>query len=266
MKLILTTVLIICALASPAQVVPLPNAHAHNDYEHKRPLLDALDNGFTSVEADVYLIDGVFYVYHDLPEVLDKNRTLQNLYLDPLKKRIQKNEGYIYPGYEDFFYLMIDLKSEAKPAYEQMKKVLAKYKDFISTVKQGQEEADKPVKIFLSGSVSGGSYDEILSEELLFAGIDGRPGDLGKGIAASAMPVVSDHYRKFLSWNGKGVVNEKEREKLLTFVKQAHAEGKKVRLWAAPDVPEVWAFLFENGVDLINTDNLSGLREFLADQ
>ena len=29
-----------------AQPVPLIHAHAHNDYEHKRPLLDALDHGF----------------------------------------------------------------------------------------------------------------------------------------------------------------------------------------------------------------------------
>ena len=29
--------------------------HAHNDYEHPRPLLDALDAKFESVEADVWL-------------------------------------------------------------------------------------------------------------------------------------------------------------------------------------------------------------------
>ena len=29
---------------------PVRRAHAHNDYEHKRPLLDALDQGFCSVE------------------------------------------------------------------------------------------------------------------------------------------------------------------------------------------------------------------------
>ena len=264
MKLILTFILIIGTLACPAQVVPLPNAHAHNDYEHERPLLDALENGFTSVEADVYLIDTVFYVYHDLPAVLDENRTLENLYLKPLQKRINANKGYIYPGYEEFFYLMIDFKSEAKPAYEQLKKVLAKYQNFISTVKDGKEETTKPVKVFLSGSVSGGPYDEMLQEDLLLAGIDGRPKDLGKGIAASAMPVVSDHYRKFLSWNGQGAVDEKQKEKLRAFVKQAHAEGKKVRLWAAPDIPKVWEFLLENGVDLINTDDLPGLKGYLA--
>jgi hypothetical protein len=39
-----------------AEVTPLPNAHAHNDYHHPRPLLDALDAGFCSVEADVFVV------------------------------------------------------------------------------------------------------------------------------------------------------------------------------------------------------------------
>src|SRR3954453_17294915 len=30
---------------APAGPAPLVHAHAHNDYEHARPLLDALDNG-----------------------------------------------------------------------------------------------------------------------------------------------------------------------------------------------------------------------------
>ncbi len=35
--------------------VELSQAHAHDDYEHDRPLLDALEHGFTSVEADIWL-------------------------------------------------------------------------------------------------------------------------------------------------------------------------------------------------------------------
>ena len=264
MKLILALLPAVCTLLCPAQVVPLPNAHAHNDYEHPRPLIDALENGFISVEADVFLIDGVFYVYHDLPAILDQKRTLEHLYLKPLKKIIEKNDGYVYPGYEDFFYLMIDIKSEALPAYQQLKGLLGKYRSFISTVRQGEEEKTKPVKVFLSGSISGGPHENIIREDMLLAAVDGRPDDLGKGIAARVMPVVSDHYRKFLSWNGKGVVNEKEKKKLQAFVNQAHTEGKKVRLWGAPDIPKVWAFLLDNGVDLINTDKLAGLREYLT--
>src|SRR4051812_44226103 len=43
---------------------PLKNAHAHNDYLHPRPLFDALDQGFTSVEVDVFLVNGQLLVGH----------------------------------------------------------------------------------------------------------------------------------------------------------------------------------------------------------
>ena len=50
--------LLAVARAADEPVTPLRQAHAHNDYEHPRPLLDALDHGFCSVEADVFLTDG----------------------------------------------------------------------------------------------------------------------------------------------------------------------------------------------------------------
>jgi hypothetical protein len=52
--------------AEPDSVIPLVNAHAHNDYEHDRPLFDALDHGFCSVEADIHLVDGQLLVAHNL--------------------------------------------------------------------------------------------------------------------------------------------------------------------------------------------------------
>jgi hypothetical protein len=44
--------------AGGTRVSALEHAHAHNDYLHQRPLLDALDHGFCSVEADIFLVDG----------------------------------------------------------------------------------------------------------------------------------------------------------------------------------------------------------------
>ena len=62
---------------------PLARAHAHNDYEHERPLYDALANGFCGVEADVHLVSGELLIGHD-PEDLQPGRNLQKLYLEPL--------------------------------------------------------------------------------------------------------------------------------------------------------------------------------------
>ncbi len=74
----------------PAGPKPLPRAHAHNDYEHDRPLLDALGHGFTSVEADIHLVNGDLFVAHG-PDEIKPERTLRSLYLEPLSTRIARN-------------------------------------------------------------------------------------------------------------------------------------------------------------------------------
>src|SRR5438552_17864850 len=76
---------------------PLTRAHAHNDYEHTRPLRDALDHGFCSIEADVWLVDGKLLVAHDRGKV-KPDRTLQALYLDPMRERVRRNGGRLYPA------------------------------------------------------------------------------------------------------------------------------------------------------------------------
>ena len=66
--------LLLIAQSSPAPrgVVPLLQAHAHNDYLHDRPLLDALDQGFASVEADVFLVGDKLCVAHEADKIAPK--------------------------------------------------------------------------------------------------------------------------------------------------------------------------------------------------
>ena len=257
MKLFLSCLYLLVVVAVNAQV-PLPNAHAHNDYEHERPLWDALSYGFTSVEADVWLIDGELYVYHNRPINPDPERTLEKLYLRPLKERVEAKGGKVYPGYDDFFYLMIDIKSHATATYEELINVLVGYREMMSWVNEGVPEGDKPIKVFLSGN----RPMEVLYEKHAVFGLDGRPRDLGKGHPAHMMPVVSDSFRKFSSWSGIGGMSEADKNKIRQHVRKAHAEGKKVRFWAAPDTPLGWRQLLDLGVDLISTDQLEGFSSF----
>ena len=77
-------------------LVPLERAHSHNDYYRQRPLLDALDLGICSIEADIFLVDGELLVAHDLHRTAP-DKTLRGMYLDPLLERARKNNGRIYP-------------------------------------------------------------------------------------------------------------------------------------------------------------------------
>lgn len=237
------------------QPAPLPNAHAHNDYEHIRPLLDALSRGFVSVEADVHLIKGELYVAHNKPISLKNIKTLQQLYLQPLDSIVRLNGGRVYPGYAGPFYLMIDFKTDADETYVKLQDVIRDYKHLLKTPQQ-----DGPVSIYISGNRP---FRQIITDPANLFGLDGRPDDLEQDIAADKMPVVSFSFKSLGYWNGNGEIPMDIQLKIRQLASVAHKEGKKFRLWATPDDPTAWQVLLDNGVDFINTDDLEGLKVFL---
>jgi hypothetical protein len=246
------------ANGAPPVVVPLPNAHAHNDYLHARPLMDALDQGFTSVEADVFLVDGKLLVGH-VRNALKPERTLESLYLAPLAERVHQNGGHVYANASRFF-LLVDFKDDPRQIYPELQKVLSKYADMLTTI-----ESDKirpgAVTVVLTSSFPpvalGGD------PRPRFAGLDGRLADLNSQAPAYLMPMISDNWTKQFHWKGDGPMPEKERAKLQEIVKKVHASGRVVRFWATPEKEAVWRELRAAGVDLINTDELARLAAFL---
>ena len=128
---------------------PLIRAHAHNDYHHPRPLLDALDHGFCSVEADIFLVDGQLLVGH-FPIELKPARTLQALYLDPLQCRVRDNGERVYRAGPPFT-LMIDVKTDAGRTYAVLATVLAGYADMLTSVRDGVVE-QRAVNVIISGN------------------------------------------------------------------------------------------------------------------
>ncbi len=249
-----------CSALWAADVEPLKQAHAHNDYLHERPLLDALDHGFASVEADVFLVDEQLLVAHTRREI-QPGRTLQALYLDPLRERIKAKGGSVH-GDGKPFHLLIDLKTAGEPTYAALDKVLAGYAEMLSTVKGGKLE-QKAINVSISGDRP---IATITAAPLRYAGIDGRLGDLDSDAPAHLMPIVSDNWNTTFRWRGQGTFRDEERRKLHDFVKKAHAGGRQIRFWASPDTVDAWRELQAAGVDMINTDDLAGLEAFLRGQ
>ena len=247
---------------TPTGPKPLPRAHAHNDYEHDRPLFDALDHGFTSVEADIHLVDGQLYVAHDSDEITP-NRTLRSLYLEPLSKRIAQNDGRVYPNGPQFT-LFIDIKTESVATYKVLSEMLAEYESIFTTF-DSNGRTDKAIIAIVSGNRPRGLME---SEAIRYAGCDGRLEDLESDAPASLIPVISDNWTKHFSYNGTGSMPAKERQRLKKIVETAHKKGRRVRFWATPDKlsrarQTLWQELLASGVDLINTDDLQGLQQFL---
>jgi len=225
-------------------------------------LFDALDHGFTSVEADIHLVDGELFVAHDSHEITP-DRTLRSLYLEPLSRRIDQNAGQVYPNGPQFT-LFIDIKTEAVATYKVLSKMLAEYESIFTTF-DSSVRTDKAVIAIVSGNRPRGLME---SEPIRYAGYDGRLVDLESDAPVTLIPVISDNWSRHFSYKGTGSMPANERRKLKKIVETAHKKGQRVRFWATPDRPTqarqtLWRELLSNGVDLLNTDDLQGLQQFL---
>jgi len=243
-----------------AQVTPLPLAHSHNDYEQARPLTAALENGFTSVEADVLYIYGKLYVGHNMPnKKRHKLKTLTKQYLKPLYKRFKANGGEIYKGYEGEFYLWVDIKFEASRAYTALRKALMPFKEMLNYYEGNQFHQGK-ITVILSGDRP---FRPLLFDNLKLMTLDGRPSDLAKNYSTQVMPFISEHAGKICQTRDLEKVGIEELQRVADFAAKAKAQGKKVRLWATPEDEKLWGELKKAGVGLLNTDDLGRLRQYL---
>ena len=247
-----------------APVEPLASTQAHNDYDQCRPLYDALDRGFTSIEADVWLMDGRLLVGHERGDAV-AGRSLERLYLSPLESRTRMNSGSVYAGWEGSFELLIDVKSEATATYAALDEVLRRH-HHIMTAFTHDRTIPRAVTVIVSGNRDRGAMS---SPALRYAGFEGRLEDLNTDVPASFMPTVGADWRETFTWDGAATMPKAQELRLRRLVAKAHAHGRTMRFWGTPDDAgaardAVWSMLLGAGVDQISTDDVAGLATYLA--
>ena len=229
--------------------------HSHNDYEHARPLMDALDNRFYSVEADFWLVNGELLISHHEGNY---KGTLKDLYLDPLQKRVDEKGSVQGDG--EAFYLWLDIKDGSEAVHPLLHELLQHYS--MLTVFIDQSIDWRPVVIILTGDKkSKESYVEKYPERRVcrdsndYSPTDPKADNRWLWYAVSL--------NKIIPWNGKNELTPDDQRRFVEVVNDIHAKGRKVRFYAAPDMEAYWELAWRSGVDLINTDMLSGLNHFL---
>ncbi|MBO9620993.1 MAG: phosphatidylinositol-specific phospholipase C/glycerophosphodiester phosphodiesterase family protein [Niabella sp.] len=226
------------------------NAHSHNDYEQKRPFWLAYEHGFGSIEADVFVRPKELLVAHNEKEIRP-DRTLKNLYLDPLKSMILKNKGAAYPDPEKQLVLLIDCKIDGVATVAEIIRELKAYPDIIN---------NKRIRVVITGNQP--PKDSLFTYPS-FIWFDG---DLTytytkKNLARVAF--FSANFRDYSKWDGTGNLDAASKQILGKEIAKAHQAGKMVRFWGAPDTPIAWKTFEALGVGYINTDKIAELTEFL---
>lgn len=238
-----------------AQYNSLPRTHSHNDYERRKPLSEALENDFMSIEADVHLVNGELFIAHTMEEI-DTLKTLKNIYLDPIFKIYKDRGNKIYNN--SSLILMIDIKTEANKTYHTLKKQLNEYRSML-TIYRSDSLKKGAVDVIISGNRP---IEHMRNEKIRLAALDGRPKDIYEDGNPSLFPIISESWSKILQRHPLNA-NCLQEKTLNKFINEIHTQNKLVRFWGTDDNKEFWKLLLKLDVDLISTDSPTKLNSFL---
>ncbi|QEC78719.1 alkaline phosphatase [Mucilaginibacter ginsenosidivorax] len=237
------------SIAAHAQIkaYTVADAHSHNDYKNNIPFYRAYEKGFGSIEADVYAVNGQLMVAHDKKEISAK-RSLKILYIDPLIEKFNRDP-------QRHLRLLIEIKEDYKailPLVISELKPLEKY--FAYDGHPGR------LSIVMTGAVPPAAvmpnYPDWISFDVDH--LDGFTAAQWKKIGLVSFPLS-----KYVHWNGKGVFNADEIKRIKGGIDSVHNAGKKVRFYETPDTKSSWLAMLRLGVDVIGTDDIEGLGNFL---
>ena len=223
-----------------------PLIHAHNDYQKREPLTNALKNKVFSIEADIYFYNNKLVVAHDKKD-LSMAKTLDSLYLQPIINLFQQHKGAIDKDTGYTPVLMIDIKENGEAVIAELIKRLSTHRAVFD-----RSVNAKAVQIVISGDrgalLKWNSYP-------LFIFFDGRPHEVYDSAVLQRIAFISDSYLNYMK-------SPDSTSRFKQLVEKVHGIKKLLRLWAIPDNPDAWKRLYESGIDIINTDRVEECRTY----
>jgi hypothetical protein len=275
--------------------------HSHNDYHQDDPLSSALKHGLNSVEVDVFPRQDKLWVGHTVFE-LDSSRTIENLYISPIlrmlrqsdmltsdtrvtiegdsrpfpKSRSSQRRGLKVPSvgggrghkmkslldYDDkALTLLVDLKGPPEKSVALLHEAIAPLRQYLSKVDRNGKLHKGKVTVLVSGNRP--RDESLISNDAQgdrFIFIDGRSHDIHSQSDTKLVPMVSLPWRtlQLARLVGRG---DHYMQKM---AKKAHDQGKKLRIWGAPNSERLWTQMVQNDIDLLSIDDHSKFARFAS--
>jgi len=247
------------------------------------PLYSALEAGCISIEADIWKFDNddELYVGHDTAS-LTQNRTLKNLYIDPLVHILEGQNpttpffngthslnGVFDTTPEQTLVLLIDLKTAGETLWPHLLSALQplRSRGFLSSTNT-THLTTRPITVVGTGNTPFHLlttnphhdifFDAPLSEMSSSTSSNETYTPLNSFYASAAIaPALGSPIPE------TGHLTPTQLATLRAQLRGAHRRGLKARYWELPFWPiglrnRLWEVLVEEGVDVLNVDDLKG--------
>ncbi|MES2005211.1 MAG: alkaline phosphatase [Bacteroidota bacterium] len=248
-------ILILLTFAAPASHAQparygLNNIHAHNDYDHNIPFVQAYALGIGSIEADVLLINDTLFVAHGRNEI-KRDVLFETTYLKKLEEGIKKNHGYAYADTSRVLQLLIDIKTDTLQTLNAVIKSIQQFPLLLN---------NRSIRFVITGNQPSPSQFNQYPSYILF---DGKIQSVEHTSQLSRIGLFSADFSRYSKWKGEGPIPETDLLLIKKDISQAHTLNRQIRFWGVPDNLLTWKIMMELGVDYINTDQIVKVAAFL---
>ncbi|KAF2673903.1 hypothetical protein BT63DRAFT_467486 [Microthyrium microscopicum] len=267
-------------------IAPKP-IHSHNDYWRDVPYYSALSVGAVSVEADVWLVNGTLYVGHELA-ALSSARTLSSLYIQPILDTLKRQNpstpftsssssknGVYDTSSGQTLYLWIDVKTDGPTTWSSVLSALAPLKDggWLTTT-DGKTVKPGTVTVIGTGNTPFSYFsptDPASSASPRYTFYDAPLATLqNTNITSLISPIASTDFAAVFGpvvndgplGSAYPIFNGTQLATLRKQLSAASSRGIGARYWDQPLWPvgtrdAVWRLLLDEGVALLNVDDLN---------
>ncbi|KAF5541191.1 hypothetical protein FMEXI_8027 [Fusarium mexicanum] len=260
--------------SGPDDPIPIP-CHSHNDYWRPKPFTDAITTGCIGIEVDVWKVGDELMVGHAKGD-LSAEETLTSMYIQPLvnllKVRNQdRDPGLLPQGVYDrepnqTVVLLVDLKSNPDTTWPLLLEKLEplRQRGWLSHVSDGKF-VSRPITVVATGKTefrlvkdANPSHDVFFDAPL-------------KSLAEGQYDQTNSYYASTSLKKSLGnFLGPGKLELIRNQIAQAHSRGLLVRYWGLPPMlptvqRQVDRKLLNEGVDVINVDNLKEAKRTLAE-
>ncbi|CAH0053468.1 unnamed protein product [Clonostachys solani] len=268
--------------SSPAAILPV-SCHSHNDYWRERPLFSALEAGCVGVEADVWAYKDELFVAHSL-DTMVPNRTLKSMYLNPLIQQLEDTgtslsalpatapRGLYKSRPTQTLVLLVDFKSHPESTWSLLMRQLEPLRrSMFLTSYVSNQKITRPITVVVTGDIPAHvlNQDESAAPRDVF--LDAPLSNVQSGLYDAANSHwASMSLPKLVGRVSPSGLNSLQLDKIRSQVRSAHDHELQVRFWNLPTWPiglrnNIWASLREEGVDILNTDDLQNAANVLRE-
>ena len=199
-------------------------------------------------------------------------RTLRRLVLTPLFARAKSRGGRLAREQQVPFRLVVEFAGanrDAETLLRAYRMLDQQLRDHAALLSRCEDDTLIPGAVTVSVAGIVDVRDLLAGQDVRYAFADGTFDDLGSCSAPPTLvPVISEPWSKRFGWDGREPIPAEERHLLHAMVRQAHEDGRTVRIAGLPEGSgrarrAIWTELGAAGVDVIADRDQRGLVRHL---